>query len=1656
MDEPVTISKHAPDQKSMDYELLRQEAINYIQTVAGKVWTDFNTHDPGVTILEVLCYAITDLGYRTSYDIKDLIATDPDSPENSAIQDFFTAAEVLPSAPVTANDYRKLMIDVAVKSSEAGCSSVGVKNAWIEKAKGPEHDIYVNKQESHLGFEPEHSGDEPLDLKILHNVLLEFDECETYGDLNDNKLVRDFILTEHTPDPELEGLIIRVEVEFPRWDDEETDFEDEQSIAGEIRDIYLTFLDAGGNYTFSYSLNSVNEVILSGTKMSVSGPVPIAGIEHLTLKLNQFIYDPNEGIIHFYRLKIAKIREIADQVEARVNANRNLCEDFMQFNALRIEEIIVCADIELTADTDVDRAQAEINHEIERFLSPTVHFYSLKEMTTRCFDQHRYDLTGVDTQQKIISIAGVPDPLPEPGAIVTITGSNNNNGQYTVAWVHVNPESENRLDIFVQETIPSDFLSDDDQLILADLEQEQCSPTESIFEGPLLNHGFIDDNELKQAGRRKTIYVSDLIQIIMDVPGVTAVRDIQIANLPQDNEDGSIDTKSVKWCLKLAYDENYVPRLNSDRSRFTFYKDQLPFRASRLTVDGMMSELRSAERPQKFYPSGPYDIAPPKGEYKNLEEYSTIQNDFPLVYGIGEEGVPTRSDQSIGSDLPTEIDALQLKGFLMHFDQLLANYLSQLAHVKELFSMNPQKDEFGNFVIGRTYYTQPLFDIVPGSEKLYFDEDGHAADLKAIAESPEQFQDRRNRFLDHLIARFSEQFTDYALLTSRLSGSKAQEELIEDKLAFLNGYPESSSRRGTTFDYRDRYRLWHKDNISGLEHRAGLLTGIDEREASTLHFSPNFKITGSEPELHFSIENSSAESVLKSPSPFETEADVKEALESVIVAGLHKDVFEIYSDDGSAYRFQLVCEGETIAESTKADYTSGAPGGDADLAIDETVDILTAEFFENPESNRHNLVSPLFNYFDYTIQLDMEANPPEFTIAYDLYNKPFEFGSGDSLLTGEYTGEGRPKEPAAIEESDPATSTFKVAGKITENLVEGDVVLVRNSVSNDGVYTISAFSEVGDSTEIIVDESIPSNTGPLGQLLYNIETTGGLSELAEETVEDVLWRVVSFGVRRTSYRFNPSTPPYTSPYTFRIYDRGGNLLGESAQFDFNEQPANEIQSVGSGTVFISNPDDETEREEYNTVNATARGPVIDVELDTVPTTQPKPGWLLEISDSFEVTALDQAGQTFTVDGDVTDRISPGESIKISEHASNDGSYLVLRITSDGSESEIVVKEPIPSGKRGVDPFFLSYSKSFEITKSSGSVVTIKGGADELAVEAMIRFLVKTFYSHEGMHLVEHLLLRPKVNGPHFVDADTSTLSDDLDNPGILTFTRQFPIAAADISSRTFLIEGDITPDLSAGKEIVVENTPLTNGSFTITSFTFSDPLTEIVVHEVLVEEIEAASPTGTLSYRIENPIADVDADQITITISGNVAESIYAGSLLEISGSEEGENDGRYAVLSAADAGTDTEIAIEKVESIVQDRLLSINLDEECECSLTDPYTCMAHVVLPYWPGRFINNDFRTFFEKTLRREAPAHVYVNICWVSNRHMAVFERAFKRWLIENSRAAADPVSLSNALGEWINSIEQLRNVYPTGTLHDCDEDENLENSIILNHSVLGEL
>ncbi|QJD96210.1 hypothetical protein HH214_10195 [Mucilaginibacter robiniae] len=143
---PVTIARKS-DVKAgdvHDFAALRQQAIDLLQQMAGSNWTDYNLHDPGVTIIEQLCFAITDLAYRTNFPIQDLLA-DAKGQIDYKKNSFYTPDEILFSRPVTANDFRKILIDriseidnvwlTPLYSRYAGDSVKGVYQATVQVSR---------------------------------------------------------------------------------------------------------------------------------------------------------------------------------------------------------------------------------------------------------------------------------------------------------------------------------------------------------------------------------------------------------------------------------------------------------------------------------------------------------------------------------------------------------------------------------------------------------------------------------------------------------------------------------------------------------------------------------------------------------------------------------------------------------------------------------------------------------------------------------------------------------------------------------------------------------------------------------------------------------------------------------------------------------------------------------------------------------------------------------------------------------------------------------------------------------------------------------------------------------------------------------------------------------------------------------------------------------------------------------------------------------------------------------------------------------------------------------------------------------------------------------------------------------------------------------
>jgi uncharacterized protein YegP (UPF0339 family) len=747
----------------LNFDKLRSEAIAYLGNISGKIWTDYNVHDPGITILEALIYALLDLGYRTNLPAVDLFTRSPD--DTSKDNNFFTPAQILSNNPLTITDYRKLLTDIE-----------GVKNAWLEI----DENTSVNFCERHIDNHP------------ANNILA-----------NKNAVCRDDLLNG------LYHVFIQTEKDF------------ETNIPEEKED---------------------------------------------------------------YNSLIAKIK-------CALLSHRNLCEDFIDLKILCKFSIGLCADIELEPDADGEEIYLKIAEALREFFSPSPKFYTLQQLL------------------------------------------------------------------------------------------EKNKPVEEIFAGRPFNitesHGFVDTEEFENIDLKRSVHLSDVYHVILDIDGVKNVR-----NLSWKSCDNKFPINDLtNWNLQLP--QNHIPEFSVACSGFQFFKYGMKVTVERKKYDAYLN-MSTGGKVLYRKPSPYLDGEIPQGIFRNdLADYYSIQNEFPSVYGISEGAL--RSDATD----ERKAQALQLQGFLLFFDQLLANYLTQLKNIRSLFALSSDGNESHTYFINQltnvpqfqkmlrfktgekkpgttdtltilAYPTsrkkledlikanklkdtdierncneedQPDFpqfpfcfsavrdqavqqlkedllngscepvvtsnnnecfffyivtsspdfvliskhyykkekealnaaasvkytgtfeenfrnfmdtDCISATEYFSFDInlslDSYAKYLQLIIENETLYMARRQGFLDHLLARFAETFTDFALLGSELfSKEKLQKEQIKAEEAFLVNYDDLSSNRGKAYDYL--CNGWENNNISGFEKRVKALAGIEDWRK---HYLCNFIVEETE------------------------------------------------------------------------------------------------------------------------------------------------------------------------------------------------------------------------------------------------------------------------------------------------------------------------------------------------------------------------------------------------------------------------------------------------------------------------------------------------------------------------------------------------------------------------------------------------------------------------------------------------------------------------------------------------------------------------------------------------------------------------------------------------------------------------------------------
>lgn len=318
-------------------------------------------------------------------------------------------------------------------------------------------------------------------------------------------------------------------------------------------------------------------------------------------------------------------------------------------------------------------------------------------------------------------------------------------------------------------------------------------PLDEILEGPRLGHGFLSDRVLASATRKREIHTSDLMHEIMGVAGVRAVSRIRIS------KSGAWE----EWALGIDADK--VARLDPGGLKLTLRRAGKVI-ASELvpppvpTGTGRSGGLATAIDP----------LALPPGRNRNVVRYTSVQQHLPAIYGIGETGLPDSASAE------RKAQAQQLKAYLLFFDQLLANSFSQLAHVKDLFAFDSGP---------RTYFTQAVDQPGLGLDEVRPLDEAHRSRLQDLAEGAAASWERKNRFLNHLLARFAEPLGDHApsLTPAAPALPSSLEERARIKQELLQHYPRCSGSRGSGSDLLGE----SEDPSSGLEERIALKLGLD-------------------------------------------------------------------------------------------------------------------------------------------------------------------------------------------------------------------------------------------------------------------------------------------------------------------------------------------------------------------------------------------------------------------------------------------------------------------------------------------------------------------------------------------------------------------------------------------------------------------------------------------------------------------------------------------------------------------------------------------------------------------------------------------------------------------------------------------------------------
>jgi hypothetical protein len=440
---------------------------------------------------------------------------------------------------------------------------------------------------------------------------------------------------------------------------------------------------------------------------------------------------------------------------------------------------------------------------------------------------------------------------------------------------------------------------------LQDLLDASDFKVENVFLGPLLNSGFLSEDDLNTLSRGNVIYVSDLVHLIMDINDIVTVRDISL-NTFFNNFQAIVDERN---CLKIK--SGYKPKLGITRSNLVLTRQGIPVAIDMSQVDARLAVLRA--NALALPGPGIKDLEVPFGNLPEIGDYRSVQFELPGIYGTGAAGIPVSSP-------PERIAQLkQLQGYLFLFDQIIANTYAQLANIGDYFAVHQQ--------LSKSYYYKLLYNV-PGAEDLigYLGAPGTWNDFISLPENEytklldeagepgDTYFKRRDALLDYLLARTAENRKDYAALLSALPGNFSKDIILHHKENFLERYPLLSQSRAQAYDYLLNTGgvpdVWDSGNIGGYAKMLCAKLGFSFcRKHTIFHLiSENFEFFSIFIPIvsrRYKLKDNGGNDLMVCENHFADDTAATESLKVFLDVGRYRENYEIIALPGGTFTFKI-------------------------------------------------------------------------------------------------------------------------------------------------------------------------------------------------------------------------------------------------------------------------------------------------------------------------------------------------------------------------------------------------------------------------------------------------------------------------------------------------------------------------------------------------------------------------------------------------------------------------------------------------------------------------------------------------------------------------------------------------------------------------------